>query len=164
MSCTPLAVTLGLLSINAAQLPPVGVALPGKCIFFRGSSRMQGCSPLSRTLSLLVIVEGDQRSEGSRGEPRTPRARDPRGCINNLQQEGDIRAHAHIPSVMLPDAEQGYQSAGACRREPLGGVSPLSYLNSIRGGQLGCNGQWAAEETAIPAASIKTDHPTSNST
>lgn len=67
---------------------------------------------------------------------------DPQGCINNLQQQDDFQAHIHIPSVMLPDAEQGYQTPGACRYETVGGVSPLSHLNSIKGwGGLGCGQQ-----------------------
>ncbi|TNN56877.1 hypothetical protein EYF80_032867 [Liparis tanakae] len=61
----PLAVTVVLPSTET-----VGVAFSGKCVLIRGSSRMHGWSPLSKTLSVLIIVgPGGQRSQESGNEP-----------------------------------------------------------------------------------------------
>lgn len=135
MSCTPLAVTLGLPSVNAPQLPPVGVALPGKCIFFGGSGRMLDWSPLSRTPSLLIMVSrGGQRWERRERRCAPITLRETLGAASAISNKRTTSKPRHSHSFSdAPGRRQGYQTLGACRYETLGGVSSPPHLNAIKG-------------------------------
>lgn len=73
---------------------------------------LEGLQPDASLVPTLQNTLGAYHCRSERTEMRRDRGW---ALITMRQQEEDIQIHIHIPSVMLPDAEQGYQAPAAWR-------------------------------------------------
>lgn len=93
-------------------------AVTGRRRLARQVCVLQGLQPDARLLSTLQNTLGAHHVRSERAEMRREReralistTRETLGAASTIsRQQADIQTLIHIPSVMLPDAEQGYQT------------------------------------------------------